>query len=184
MLTPKTLYTDLTKLNAKIDAFGKAGVRLQTEAHKLASSVLLHLAKNKDTRVLSRFMLVIPDMVRTNGLRAWFEEFGNVRFVYDEDHPERPEEIVLVKDKAVRLSDGIAKPFWKFTATEGKPYQPVDRTALLNSVIDKLSKDTAKTGIDHMADIKALRALLNPEVRMPQAFNPAEATVDPLTQIN
>lgn len=187
-VTARNLYADLGKLNARIDAFAKSGTKLQTEAHKLACSVLLHLAKNKDTRVLHRLILGMPEMVRTNGLRAWFETFGAVKFISDADHPESPEQIFIVKDKQVMLADAMAKPFWKFVANEGKPYEPVDFKAEIQRLMEKLGKDTAKTGRNYNAEIKALRAIISPAgvmepVRKPEAFDVSQATVDPLAAI-
>lgn len=173
------LYKGAT-LTDKINAFGKSMASKQTEAHKLALSVLQHVALHKNTNVVSHFLMVMPDMLRTNGLRAWFEEFGPVKIIADE--ASGVEQVLYVKDKPVRLAEAHMKPFYKFVAKEGKPYVPVDLGAEVERLIKKLVADQAKGDkVDHGDAIKALRALAGP--RKPMAVPADQATVDPLADI-
>lgn len=143
------------KLELKMEALGKSAGKVQAEMHKVACSVLLHFGQHKDTRMIQRFLMLIPDMVRTNGLRAWFEAHAAVKFIVDESGPEPVEQVIYVKDKfkdikeVIKLGEGMTKPFWKFKANEGTPYQPINEVDYVKMVIDKLRRDTAKTGHGH-----------------------------------
>lgn len=162
-------------IQAHIDRFAKSGQKLQAEAAKLALSVLVHVGTHRDTRMVQQFMLVMPDMVRTNGLRKWFEAFGPVKFVAGEDGAER---VIFVKDKDVKLADAIEKPFWKFSATEGEPYKPLDMDKFLNQIITRLVKDAKETGRSHSQLILALKGVGKLETA--QAAELGTSTVDPL----
>ena len=150
------------KLEQKMEAFGKSMAKQQAEAHKIACSVLLHFGQFKDTRIVQRFLMLVPDMVRTNGLRAWFEAHAALRFIVDESGAEPVEQCVYVKDKwkdhkeAIKLGEAITKPFWKFKAVEGKPYQPINEAEYVSGIIQRLRQDTVKTGNDHTQLLKAL----------------------------
>lgn len=160
------------QLPAKIEAFSKAGGKLQVEAHKLACSVLLHLGTHKDVRVVETFLKSMPAMVRVNGLRAWFEKFGPIKFVTEGEGEGAVEVLTYVKDKPTLIGEAIEKPFWRFTATEGKPYQPLDLSVETNKFIDKLLKDTKHTGTDHTAKIALLKSLMH---NAPKAVSPEGA---------
>ena len=51
----------------------------------------------------------------------------------------------------------MKKPFWKFKANEGVPYEAIDVAALIAGTIKKLERDSKETKIDHSAVIHALR---------------------------
>lgn len=128
-----------------------AGQSLQTQMHLVACSVLQHVGKNKDTRVLLKLMNAMPDMARKNSLIQWFETYGNVKYSTE------AKTFVLVKDKAIRLGTAIEKPFWKFKANEGVEYEAMDVKKFVAGAIAKLQKDAEKTKRDHSDLINALR---------------------------
>lgn len=173
-LTDKNLYK-ADAIPARIALLHKNGIRLQDEMHKLACSVLLHVGTTKDIRVIHQFIAAMPDMARTNGLRAWFEAFGPVKFT----EVDGLEQITFIKPGTIKLGEAIAKPFYKFSANEGKPYVALDLTAYTEQVIKKLQKDADETGRDMtpmIEAIKAARAVLVP--RPPVAVPASQATVD------
>jgi hypothetical protein len=143
------LYVTEKEINSAVKAFQNNGRALQDEAHKIACSVLHHVASYGDIHVVRRFLDAMPDIARTNSLRKWFETFGPVTFQGNVAY--------FVKNGKTRLGDAIAKPFWRFKANEGEEYKPVDVNALLNSLIKKLESDAIKTGRDHLATIQALK---------------------------
>lgn len=148
------LYIGTGAINKATDSLAKTLHARQAEAHKLALSVLYHVGMHKDVNVVKRFVTALPEMIRTNGLRNWFEQFGPVQFVTTEDGTEI---VKYVKDKPTRFGDANAKPFWKFSAKEGQPYQPVDVEKFFDQMLKRLEKDAKETGVDHSARLAALR---------------------------
>ena len=148
------LVVGADKINAATDKLAKGLGDKQKEAHKLALSVLHHVGQHKDVSVVERFVKVLPEMIRTNGLRNWFEQFGPVKFTVLEDGTEK---VAYVKDKKTMLGNAYDKPFWKFSAREGQPYQPLDTDKLFEQVIKRLETDAVKAGVDHTARLAALR---------------------------
>jgi hypothetical protein len=141
------LYETVAEIDAACVKFHAKGQTLQAEAHKIACSVLVHVAKHGDIRVLAKFLASFPELSRVNAVRAWFEEFGPVTF--EGNTPS------FVRGKATRLGYAMETPFWKF-----KPeaeYQPVDVSKAIDSLIKKLARDAKETGINHSATIAALR---------------------------
>lgn len=141
------LYETVAEIDAACVKFHAKGQTLQAEAHKIACSVLVHVAKHGDTRVLAKFLASFPELSRVNAVRAWFEEFGPVAF-----QGNKPS---FVRGKATRLGNAMETPFWKF-----KPepeYQPVDVSKAIDGLIKKLEKDTKETGVSHSVTIAALR---------------------------
>jgi hypothetical protein len=112
-------------IGKRIEDMHKSGQRLQTEMHKLACSVLHHLGETKDIRYTLAFIQAMPEMARVNGLHAWFEAFGPIKFNTPEAIKDGAPAAICVKDGKTKLGDAMAKPFWKFKAKEGQPYQPL-----------------------------------------------------------
>jgi hypothetical protein len=145
------LYTTLKAIDTATVAFTTQGLSLQAEAHKLAMSVLVHFGKNHDIRVVANFVKAMPEMARVNALKDWFCEFGPISFGED------GKTVTFVKDKATRVGDADAKPFWKFSP-EPK-YEAIDVVKMLASLQKKIETDTKKTGRNHTAVLNALKAI-------------------------
>lgn len=145
-------------LNAAIKRVHEAGQSYQKDVHILAVSILYHVGAHGDTTVVQRFIHAMPESVRANGLRAWFEHFGPVKFDKDGDGNEL---VSYVKGKPARIGDADAKPFWKFKAHEGAPYNPIDLEKFIASALRKLEKDAKETGRDHTGLITDLTARLS-----------------------
>lgn len=161
------------QIDKRIDALAKSGQKMQNEMHKIGCSVLRRLGENGDVRQVLRFILAMPDMARTNGLRAWFEKHGPVKFVQNGEGAAAYESVVFVKDKPVLLGDAMAKPFWKFNANEGAPYKPIVWDEYLDMQIKKLAKDIDQVKVeDGTADPR--RDLLNAMRTMRNAKAPAQ----------
>lgn len=159
------------KLGAAIERMHKRGQSLQADMHRIACSTLAHLAEFKDVRMVLACINGMPEMARTNGLKAWFEAFGPVKFTEEEGVPMQA---MFIKGGKFKLGDAMSKPFWKFSAKEGAPYEPLDIDKLTLQTIAKLTKDAKETGRDHTALINALKG-----------YNiPAPVNADPLAQTN
>ncbi|MCY1708348.1 hypothetical protein [Pannonibacter sp. SL95] len=135
-----------------IESVKRRGATLQRDIHILACSVLAHLGKNGDTRVVDRFVAgmidAMPEMARINALREWFETFGPVSF--------KDNKPVYQRDGKTRLGDAMAQPFWRFQPE--KAYVPLDVTKFVDQALSKLAKDAKQTGRDHSALLAHLQA--------------------------
>lgn len=136
-----------------IDANRLNGISYQAKLHELAMSVLLHVAKHGDVRMVDYFVTAQIDSTRTNSLKKWFEKYGPVMFDNDGIH-------YVKRDKPVSRAAGEAEPFWKLVAMEGVAYIPLDVEKEINSLITKLEKDAKKAGTSHSATIIELRKLV------------------------
>lgn len=167
--TALVLIKGADNLNAAIKAVQETGQTYQKSVHQLAVSILYHVGEHGDTTVVKRFIEAMPESTRSNGLRAWFEHFGPVKF--DRDAPSGTEVVQFVRGKPALIGDADAKPFWKFKAHEGKPYEALDMEKWLTSVIKKLEKDAKEAHRDHSGLINDLTARLtglkNTEVHQP-----------------
>jgi len=126
---------------------------MQHEVHVLACSVLAFVAKHRNINVLTQFLDAVPDMVRVNSLQLWFETFGGLTYSKEKD----TKGWHFDSSKKVQLGEAMVKPFWRFKALEGAPYQPIDFDAWSNQTIKKLEKDAKATGKDYSAIIMALK---------------------------
>lgn len=138
-------------LVGEIEKYAKTAATLQTRTHVLACSVLQHYGQNKDIRIVLKFINAVPEMVRVNGLKLWFEAFAPIKFT--------EETAVYVKDGKFKLGDAMDKPFWKFKANEGVPYEAIDLLKYAQQQVKKLQKDQEKTGRDHSALIAVFNAM-------------------------
>lgn len=142
------IITNAKELTKAIDTAKVAGQSYQATLHTLAVSVLNHVARHKDVRMVKYFIASQVEATRVNAIKAWFENFGPV--VFDKD------EIKYVAKK-VTLSKAIALPFWKFKPEEA--YQPLNVQKAIADLIKRIEHDEKKTGTKHSAEIIGLRAL-------------------------
>lgn len=150
------LYATLGEIDDAVKAFHKRGQSLQSEAHRIACSVLKHVGEHGDIRVVAKFLQAMPELSRVNALRAWFEAFGPVTFQGNAP--------VYVKGGKTKLGEAMAEPFWKFKLEPA--YQPIDPVKALESLIKRFKTDMKETQRDHSAIIAALAkiAVDEPEV--------------------
>lgn len=134
------IMTSLKDIKSATDMIKTSGKELQELVHRTACSVLAHTHKHRNINVLTDFLDAVPDMVRKNALQQWFETFGSVEFTAAKEG-DKPSWRMRPTGHKVRLGDAMVKPFWKFKANEGAPYQAMDMKAYLQSNISKLEKD-------------------------------------------
>lgn len=168
--TELVLIKGSENLNAAIKAVQETGQTYQKSVHQLAVSILYHVGAHGDTTVVQRFISAMPESVRANGLRAWFEHFGPIKF--DQDATDGTELVQYVRGKPALIGDADAKPFWKFKAHEGKPYVALDMERWLSSAIRKLEKDAKEAGKNHDGLIADLTARLT-VLKITEAQQPA-----------
>lgn len=129
---------------ASLKSIKERGGSIQADIHTAACSILKHLDKHGDIRMVINLLDAMPDVVRVNSLKTWLEAFGKVSFTDSEGkamkHP------AYVGSKSTKLGEAMAKPFWKFKANEGVAYVPLDIANYLDDQIKRLELDQKKGG--------------------------------------
>lgn len=156
---PFALLTKVKDIQAESTRLKGVGNSYQHDLHVLACSVLQHVHKNGQINVLVHFLADIPDSVRVNSLQTWFETFGIVS--YKAAMPGDKAAWRIDRTKTTKLGDAMVKPFWKFKALEGAPYQPLDMNKFIESTIKTLTKDKeALVKANPNADVSKQNALI------------------------
>jgi hypothetical protein len=137
-------------INKLLASIKSRGATLQKDIHVAACSVLAHVGKHGDVRLVSRLLESCPDMTRKNAIKAWFEAFGPVSFAEKGEVKHNPA-------TKLQLATAMGKPFWVFKPEEA--YVPMDVTKAFDSFIKKLEKDHKETGRDHTAMVAKLLAI-------------------------
>lgn len=164
------LITTIKAIKLEIADVEVIGATLQQRIHRIACSVLAKVGKDGRIQLLEQFIDAMPDMVRKNSLQTWFETFGPLSFSALENTDSKKKGWRIDRSKKMRLGEAMEKPFWRFKALEGAPYQPLDTDAFINTAIKKLEKDIAeckKAGREHVKSSALLMAL--------KTHNPAAA---------
>lgn len=134
------LYTTGADIDKAITAVAKRGQALQKELHKVACSVLAHVAQHGNVGIVDKLVKAVPEMGRANALCDWFAAFGPV--IFDDER-----KAAHVKGKATDLRKAMAMPFWQFKPEQA--YKPLDVVANIGSMIKRYQDDAKKTGADH-----------------------------------
>ncbi|MGX9944904.1 hypothetical protein ACTG4Q_20800 [Bradyrhizobium denitrificans] len=150
--TPATLklIDGETAIKKALASIQTRGASLQRDIHVAACSVLAHVGKHSDIRLVTELLKALPDMTRKNAVKAWFEAHGPVLFV-------EGDVIKFNPATTLRLGDAMAKPFWVF-----KPeaeYVPMDIAKSIDSLVKKMERDHKETGRDHTSMIAKLLAI-------------------------
>ncbi|WP_439357865.1 hypothetical protein [Bradyrhizobium sp. DASA03007] len=139
----------------------------QAETHLLACSVLAHVGKHKDVRLVTTLLESVGDMVRTNAIRAWFEAHGPVAF-------DDKGAIRYAGERPTQIAKAMGTPFWKFKPEAA--YVPMEIGKSFDRWVKALEKDAKETGRDHTALIAGL-VNLRPDAE-PTTVAPATAPAD------
>lgn len=146
-LDPKKLLLDEPSILAAIKSLDNRGKSLQKDMHIIACSVLQHLARHSDVRVVEKLvngmLEAMPSMARTNALRNWFEMFGMVEF--------EGNKALFAKDKKNNLEAALKKPFWTIKGNEGATYVPLVADTYVDQQIARLEKDQKNGGHEKFA---------------------------------
>jgi hypothetical protein len=143
------LTTDVKKIEAMLTSIHRRGLTLQDDIHLALCSVLQHVGKHADTRLIDTAMAALPDMVRKQAVQKWFTAFGPVEFDGDD--------VMLVKGKATKLGDAMAMPFYKFNPKlDYVALTDEDIAGMIEKLAKRLKTDAKKTQRDHSAMIHAL----------------------------
>lgn len=137
-------------IKTELKAIFAAGQSYQARVHIAACSVLQHVGKHSDVRLVDVLLASMPELSRKTALMIWLAEFGPIAF---DEH----DKATFVKKGKTRLGNAMAMPFWKLTVE--KPYQPIDIAKFITGAVKKLERDQKETKVDHTAMIRALNAM-------------------------
>lgn len=144
------LLDSTSAIEGAIKSIHGRGQSLQKDIHIAACSVLAHVAKHSDVRLVAKLIAAMPEFGRANALREWFVAFGPVLF-------DDKGVCIFVKDKATAIGAAMAMPFYKFSPE--KPYMPLDMVKALDSFIKRITTDAKETGTDHALVLAALERI-------------------------
>lgn len=145
-----TLVVGATNITSRLAALKTTLANAQAETHVLACSILSHVGKHKDVRLVTTMLESLGDMVRKNAVKSWFEAHGPIAF-------NDKGEIRFEKSRPLQLAKAMGTPFWKF-----KPeaeYKPLEMDKTFDRWIKMLETDQTKAGRDHSGLIAQLLAI-------------------------
>jgi hypothetical protein len=114
----------------------RRGQTLQMDIHQAACSVLAHVEKHSDIRLITELLTAMPEMARKNAMKEWFVKFGPVTIDGDD--------IEFVKGKGCDVNGGMLVPFWSLLP-EPK-YQAIEVEKFLDKAIKQLARDEKELG--------------------------------------
>jgi hypothetical protein len=157
-----TLVVGATNITSRLAALKTVMANAQAETHVLACSILSHVGKHRDVRLVTTMLESLGDMVRKNAVKSWFEAHGPVKF-------DDKGAISFDKSRPLQLAKAMGTPFWKF-----KPeaeYQPLQMDKTFDRWIKMLETDQTKAGRDHSGLIAQLLAIRPVETAERDAAN-------------
>lgn len=142
-------------IDKAIAGLKSAGAKMDAQIHIVASSVLNHCSLHNDVTVVNRLVneLVeaMPKSSRINALKAWIEEFGNVRY----DNEDKM--FKFSKGKVADIVKAVATPFWEFKPeTE---YKAFNLQAQIDALVAKAQRQASKSDERDMIDTRLLNSL-------------------------
>jgi hypothetical protein len=142
------LLTTAGSIETGLKAFFTAGQTLQATSHMLACSVLQHVGKHSDVRLVDTMLAAMPEFSRKTALMIWFAKFGPITF------DATTNKASFVKGGKTLLGDAMGTPFWKLT--KDVKYEPIVIDKFIAAMIKKLTRDAKETNRDHSAIISKI----------------------------
>lgn len=138
-------------IKAALVSIHRRGQSLQQDMHVAACSVLAHIEKHSDIRLISDLLTAMPESSRKNAMRDWFVKFGPVMFEGNDP--------VFVKGKTCDLKAAMATTFWALVPEP--EYKPIEVASFIDGMIKKLVRDEKELGTanKHAALIASLAKL-------------------------
>lgn len=162
IIVPKSDILSKTKaIETAIVAASKAGNSVQRDYQVIALSLIQHVGKHGDIRLVRTMLDTFPESLRKDAMEKYLLEFGAMRkddanvFHYD-------------GEKATRLGDALSTAWWKTIKQQG--YTPfvfeVELQKLIDRCSNRLTKGVSKEKGDNLsyAQVDALKAILKPKV--------------------
>lgn len=158
------LLSTEAEIKKAMEAAEKNAGTVQKQYQRIALSIIQHLAKNKDIRLVRRMLDKFPEGLRANSMKAFLERFGQVRFVTEgdklKDSTLEVGQAIFDATKKLKLGEAIETPWYK--AAKEPEYKPLDLDAMIQNVIRladaRLAKGVSKDKGDNI-DANKLRKL-------------------------
>ena len=157
IVTKGSLFKTTADIAKAIVAANTKGNALQVDYHKIACSIIVHLATNKDIRVARSMLDTMPESLRKDSMSKFLDLYAPVSF--DEEG-----QVHYDADKPAKLGEALAAPWWK--AKLPTVYKPFDFEAevqrLLERAEQRLTKGVSTEKGDKLsaANVAALRSLI------------------------
>ncbi len=142
-------------INAAIVSGMKKLNTVQIEFQRIACSVLLHVAKHGDIRIVRNlFEKMEGSMANTTSMKKWFDLYAPVTF-------DDTGEVHYSKDKLVKLADAMTRAWWK--AKPPTPYAgfilSVEIKKLYEKAVAKLEEKDPVKAAANQVDLETLAKL-------------------------
>lgn len=165
------------ELNKSIAFIAKAGAKLDQMIQNTGVDVLEHFEQHKDTGVVNRLFLALPQGARKTAMASWLLAYGAL--VVNTDATSRKEQPFRYDGSKATNSEAASTDMWY----SHKPEKAIDEVFdLQKAVMAILRKAGAAQTLTHGDGdtLKGLAKLVGiPESDVPT--KPAKAPVDPLT---
>lgn len=125
------------ELGAVIDSIAKRGKKLDQDIHVAACSAIAIKGEAGDTMFINRLYLALSAGARKVALTDWLLVYGGV--VANDGSsgkPKNEQPFLHTKEKAVRLEEGMADP-WYDHKPDPKPDEVFDIMAAVNAILKK-----------------------------------------------
>lgn len=166
----------INDLNKYIDNANKAGGKAAAMFHNAAFACVERAATNGDIRPANRLLSGMHASARKNAMIAYFVKVGP--FLYDKEAKNLsidPSAKASGNEYVADLTAAWEKPYWEYTAGEGKGVQPFDFDQALATLIARAEKRLEDPKEGDKIDTSLLKKL--------KALRPAPAKVDSKTKV-
>jgi hypothetical protein len=141
---------DTKELNSRIDALGRANLKVESDIHELGMACLEHTEKHGDTMPMNRLINALR-RTQHQAFLEWAMAFG--KFVKNTDKVTKASQpLVYAKGKTTDLEAAIAKPWFMFGASKAAA---TDMAFDFQASMLRLLKKAASNGVDHDTLVKA-----------------------------
>lgn len=141
---------DTKELNSRIDALGRANLKVESDIHELGMACLEHTEKHGDTMPMNRLVNVLR-RTQYQAFLEWAMAFG--KFVKNTDKVTKASQpLVYAKGKATDLEAATAKPWFMFADDKATA---TAKAFDFQVAMMQLLKKAASNGVDHDTLVKA-----------------------------
>ena len=141
---------DTKELNSRIDALGRANLKVESDIHELGMACLEHTEKHGDTMPMNRLVNVLR-RTQYQAFLEWAMAFG--KFVKNTDKVTKASQpLVYAKGKATDIEAAKAKPWFMFADDKATA---TAKAFDFQVAMMQLLKKAASNGVDHDTLVKA-----------------------------
>jgi hypothetical protein len=155
-VTKKDLQEDILKA---ISSAKTKQNNLNKVYQRIACSLIVHVEKHGDVRVISNFIDTLSDSLHIKSMQKFFENYSRASYITRENKETGKKEIALVYDKkkTTKLGEALENPWWK--AKGRSEVKPVNAIEGFDSFITRLEKRKDKDIEEDVIPSDLLQAL-------------------------